>query len=106
MNIFGRIALCGTTSQYNVDNNTSAPTPTSSGISNLSLAVSHRLGLQGFIWSDHSDILNEFNNDMSKWINEGKIKWKETIYEGIDNAPKAFVGLFKGKTHGRTLVKI
>ncbi|AIF82110.1 putative NADP-dependent oxidoreductase [Candidatus Nitrososphaera evergladensis SR1] len=115
MNIFGRIVLCGTTSQYNDNNNTSTTsgnvndpsTPTlSSGPSNLSLAVSHRLRLQGFIWSDHNDILNEFNASMSKWINEGRIKWKESIFEGLENAPKAFVSLFKGESLGRMLVKL
>lgn len=103
MNTFGRIVLCGTTSQYNADPST--PT-SSSGPSNLSLAVSHRLSLKGFIFSDHNDILNEFNVSMSKWINEGRIKWKENIFEGLENAPKAFVSLFKGETLGRTLVKI
>jgi NADPH-dependent curcumin reductase CurA len=119
MNIFGRIALCGTTSQYNkndnnpttsnsiINNNNSSTSPTSSaGPSNLSLAVSHRLKLQGFIWSDHSDIINEFNASMSKWIAEGKIKWKENIFERLENAPKAFVSLFKGESIGRTLVKL
>ena len=43
---------------------------------------------------------------MSKWISEGRIKLKETIYEGIENAPKAFVDLFKGENLGRTIVKI
>jgi NADPH-dependent curcumin reductase CurA len=103
MNTFGRIVLCGTTSQYNADPST--PT-SSSGPSNLSLAVSHRLSLKGFIFSDHNDILNEFNASMSKWINEGRIKWKENIFEGLENAPKAFVNLFKGESLGRTLVKI
>jgi NADPH-dependent curcumin reductase CurA len=117
MNIFGRIEVCGTTSQYNKndsDNSTTSnsmndhsTTPiSSSGPSNLSLAVSHRLKLQGFIWSDHNDILSEFNASMSKWINEGKIKWKENILEGLENAPKAFVSLFKGESIGRTLVKL
>lgn len=118
MNVFGRIVLCGTTSQYNKDNtsttssniinnNFSTSTPTSSsGPSNLSLAVSHRLSLKGFIWSDHNDILNEFNASMSRWINEGRIKWKENIFQGLENAPKSFVSLFKGESLGRTLVKI
>jgi NADPH-dependent curcumin reductase CurA len=120
MNIFGRIVLCGTTSQYNktdsnsttssnnINNNSSSnsPTTSSSGPSNLSLAVSHRLKLQGFIWSDHNDIINEFNASMSKWINEGKIKWKENIFEGLERAPKAFVSLFKGESIGRTLIKL
>ena len=43
---------------------------------------------------------------MSKWIKEGKIKWKENVFEGLENAPEAFVSLFKGQSLGRTLVKI
>jgi NADPH-dependent curcumin reductase CurA len=117
MNIFGRIALCGTTSQYNKNDNDNSiasnsmndhsnPPTSYSGPSNLSLAVSHRLKLQGFIWSDHTDILTEFNGSMSKWIAEGKIKWKENIFEGLESASKGFVSLFKGESFGRTLVKL
>ena len=115
MNIFGRIALCGTTSQYNdnddassdnQDQNQRVTKSISEGPSNLSLAVSHRLKLQGFIWSDHFDILNEFNTNMSKWIREDKIKLKESIFEGLENAPQAFAGLFRGDTIGRTLVRL
>jgi NADPH-dependent curcumin reductase CurA len=114
MNTFGRIVLCGTTSQYSSNDNSTTSsnihdrsTPmSSSGPSNLSLAISNRLKLQGFIWSDHNDILNEFNASMSNWINEGRMKWKESIFEGLENTPKAFVNLFKGESLGRTLVKI
>ena len=82
MNTIGRIVLCGTTSQYSDNNDSTASvdighntTPTlSPGPSNLSLAVSHRLKLQGLIWSDHNEILNEFNSTMSKWLKEGRIK--------------------------------
>ena len=112
MNTFGRIVLCGATSQYNFindDNNRkhhpyllSAPV----GPSNLNLAISYRLKLQGFLFSDHYNILNEFQSKMSKWIKDDRIKWKETIYEGLENAPKAFIGLFKGWNIGKTLVKI
>ena len=70
------------------------------------MAVSHRLKLQGFIWSDHFDILGEFNANMSKWISEDKIKLKESIFEGLENAPQAFASLFRGDTIGRTLVRL
>src|ERR687891_128406 len=99
MKTFGRIVLCGMVSQYNI---TSTPT----GPYNFFLAVPNRLRLQGFIVRDHYDMLNEFYADMSRWIEEGKIKWRETVFEGIENAPKAFLALFKGENIGKMLVKI
>jgi NADPH-dependent curcumin reductase CurA len=96
---FGRIVLCGMISQYNV-------TVPSVGPSNLFLAVTNRIRLQGFIVRDHYDMLDEFHSSMSKWISEGKIKWKETIVEGLENAPRAFIGLFKGENFGKMLIKI
>jgi NADPH-dependent curcumin reductase CurA len=98
MKTFGRITLCGMISQYNLTSPTGPP--------NLFLAVPNRLNLQGFIVRDHYDMLNEFYADMSKWIGEGKIKWRETVFEGIENAPKAFLALFKGENIGKMLVKI
>src|SRR5215207_7286555 len=99
MKTFGRIVLCGMISQYN----SSSPYP---GPSNLMLAITNRLKLQGFIVRDHYNTINEFHAVMSKWVGEGKIKWKETVSEGIENAPKAFLGLFKGENFGKMLVKI
>ncbi|MPZ06640.1 MAG: zinc-binding dehydrogenase [Nitrososphaeraceae archaeon] len=99
MKTFGRIVLCGMISQYNL-------TSTSTGPSNLFLAVPNRLKLQGFIVRDHYDMLNDFYADMSNWIGEGKIKWRETVIEGIENAPKAFLSLFKGENIGKMLVKV
>jgi NADPH-dependent curcumin reductase CurA len=60
----------------------------------------------GFIVRDHYDMLNEFHCSMIKWINEGKIRWKETIIEGLENAANAFIGLFNGENFGKTLAKI
>jgi NADPH-dependent curcumin reductase CurA len=99
MKTFGRIVLCGMISQYN----TTSPTP---GPSNIFLGIIKRLRLQGFIVRDHYDMTNQFLNDMTKWVKEGKIKWKETIFEGLDNSPKAFIALFNGESFGKTLVKI
>ena len=96
---FGKIVLCGMISQYNVI----SPPP---GPPNLFLAIINRLKLQGFIVRDHYDILDEFHSSMYRWINEGKIKWKETIVEGLDKAPVALIGLFKGENFGKMLVKI
>jgi NADPH-dependent curcumin reductase CurA len=94
MKTFGRIILCGMISQYN------ATCPTH-GPANIFLAITKRLKLQGFIVRDHYDT--------TKWVNEGKIKWKEwkeTVFEGLENAPKAFIALFNDENFGKTLVKI
>ena len=98
MKTFGRIVLCGMISQYNV----AIPY----ALSNLFQVISNRLDLHGFIVRDHYDMLNEFQSSMIKWINEGKIKWKDTIVEGLENAPSAFTGLFNGENFGKMLVKI
>jgi NADPH-dependent curcumin reductase CurA len=99
MKTFGRIVLCGMISEYNA----TSPIP---GPSNIFLAITKRLRLQGFIVRDHYDMTNQFLNDMAKWVQEEKIKWKETIFEGLENAPKAFIALFNGENFGKTVVKI
>jgi len=83
--------------------NTTSPTP---GPSNIFLAITKRLRLQGFVVRDHYDMTNQFLNDMTKWVKEGKIKWKETIFDGFENAPQAFIALFNGENLGKALVKI
>ncbi|MFY9967511.1 MAG: hypothetical protein WBL44_16305 [Nitrososphaeraceae archaeon] len=55
---------------------------------------------------DHYGMLNEFYADMSNWIGEGKIKWRETVFEGTEYAPKAFLSLFNGKNIGKMLLKV
>lgn len=99
MNPFGRIVMCGMISIYNA----TRPPP---GPINLGYAISKQLKLQGFIVMHHMDKLPQFHTDMGKWIAAGKIKVKETIIEGIENAPKAFIGLFKGENFGKMIVKI
>jgi NADPH-dependent curcumin reductase CurA len=99
MNVRGRIALCGMISQYNDS------TP-SSGPRNLRLAVRKRLTLSGFIVSDHVDRQPQFYADMGAWIAEGKIRREETIVDGLERAPEAFLGLFRGENMGKMLVRL
>ncbi|MEJ2164353.1 MAG: NADP-dependent oxidoreductase [Desulfobacterales bacterium] len=99
MNKFGRIVMCGMIAIYNATN----PVP---GPSNLFYVIGKQLTLQGFIVGEHLAKLPQFYADMGKWIAEGKIKWKETIVEGLENAPQAFIGLFKGENFGKMIVKI
>jgi hypothetical protein len=99
MKKFGRIVMCGMIARYN----DTEPVP---GPSKLAYIIGKQLKLQGFIVSDHFDQLAQFYADMGKWIAEGKIKWKETIVEGLENAPRAFIGLFKGENFGKMIVKV
>ena len=98
MKPFGRIAVCGLISQYN--------SQTPAGPANFPFVVMKRLRIEGFIVSDHLDMLPAFFDDMGAWINQGRIKWEETVVEGIEKAPEAFLGLFKGDNLGKMLVKI
>jgi NADPH-dependent curcumin reductase CurA len=98
MNDFGRIALCGMTSVYNATRPPRAPR-------NLVSAIPKRLILRGFIVHDHKDRHPQFLKDMGNWLKEGRIQWKETILQGIESAPRAFLGLFSGENFGKMLVK-
>ncbi|MEO7111171.1 MAG: NADP-dependent oxidoreductase [Polyangiaceae bacterium] len=99
MRQFGRIAVCGMVAQYNA-------TEASPGPSNLSRIVGQRLTLRGFLVGDHIAQQSAFLRDMAQWIEEGKMKWCETIAEGIEKAPEAFVGLFSGEHLGKMLVRV
>ena len=99
MNPFGRIPACGMISQYN--NATPQPGP-----NNLTNIVRQRLTLRGFIISDHLDRRADFLRDMSGWLREGKVKSQETVVQGLENAPRAFIGLLHGENTGKMLVKL
>lgn len=96
---FGRFALCGMISQYNA-------TDLGPGVRGLIMAVGKQLRLEGFIVSSNMDMQEAFIRDMSAWIAQGKVKWRETIEDGIENAPAAFLKLFKGENLGKMLVKL
>ena len=97
-NAFARIPLCGMIAEYNAKERY--------GVKNLIAAVGSRIKLQGFIISDHWEIWPEALGQLAQWVKEGKIKYRETITEGLDSAPKAFIGLFKGENFGKQVVKI
>jgi len=99
VNPFSRIALCGLISQYNLE----TPDP---GPRYLFSMIRNRTLMQGFIISDHLDREPEFIREVAGWLKAGKIKYEETVIEGIENAPKAFLGLFRGENRGKMLVKI
>jgi len=99
MNPQGRLVMCGMISQYNA-------TKPPKGPSNLGHVVAKQLTMQGFLVGNYFNKMGQFQADMGKWITQGRIKWKETVLEGIEKAPEAFIGLFKGENFGKMIVKL
>jgi NADPH-dependent curcumin reductase CurA len=98
MREFGRIVLCGMVSQYNATELPPGPS--------FVPFLTRKLNMRGFIISDHFDRLPDFLRDMGGWLREGKIQHRETVVEGIENAPQAFMGLLQGENLGKMLVKV
>ncbi len=99
MNVFGRIIVCGLISSYN----DTKPKP---GPWNLFNIIGKRLRVQGVLVADHQDMLGDFVRDLSSWVPAGKVQWQETVENGIENAPTAFLKLFSGGNTGKMLVKL
>jgi NADPH-dependent curcumin reductase CurA len=99
MNRHGRVAMCGAISQYN---STEPP----AGPRNMPQIVGKRLTLRGYIVSDHGHLMPDFIREVGTWLSEGRIKYRETVFEGIENAPAAFIGLLRGENTGKMLVKL
>ncbi len=70
------------------------------------LVVTRRLRVQGFIISDHYDRFREFHEQASEWVAAGRLRFRESVVEGIENAPAAFMGLLQGDNVGKMLVKV
>lgn len=99
MNDFGRIAVCGMIATYN----DATPQP---GPPNLAFLIMRRIRMEGFVVADHFGRFGAFLKDLSGWIQEGRVVWRETVREGIDTAPDAFLSLFHGGNVGKMLVKL
>jgi NADPH-dependent curcumin reductase CurA len=95
----GRIVACGSISRYN----DVEPAP---GPRNMFMVVTKRLRLQGYIISDHYDRFPEFLERAREWVRDGRLRYQETVVEGIENAPRAFLGLLRGENVGKMLVKV
>lgn len=99
LNEYGRIPVCGMIADYNAQ----APVP---GPSNLLAINTKKLTMQGFIVMDYFDQFEEFIAQMAQWLQAGKVKSQETVYQGLEQAAEAFIGLFEGKNKGKMLVKL
>ena len=97
MNDFGRIALCGMISGYNGE-----PMP----MAQPRLILTARLKVQGFIVSEHMNLWPDALKELGQRVATGQLKYRETIADGLANAPEAFLGLLKGRNFGKQLVKL
>lgn len=95
----GRIALCGMISMYN--NAEAEPGP-----SNLVNMIGRGVMAQGFIISNYMPLAPRFAMEVAPLLMQGKIKFRESVYDGLDKAPDAFIGLFKGENFGKAVIRV
>ena len=98
LNAFARVPLCGIISQYN------AKEPYT--MRNFASFLINRVKLQGFIVSEHIDLWPQAQKELSQLLADGKLKYRESVSEGLDNAPRAFIGMLNGENFGKQLVKL
>ncbi len=94
-----RMPICGQISMYNLDKPDLGPR-------NWWLLLTRTALARGFLVMDYQSRFEEGMRQMAQWMQEGKMKYRETIVEGLENTPKAFLGLFKGENVGKQLVKV
>jgi NADPH-dependent curcumin reductase CurA len=99
LNVGGHVAMCGAIAQYNSTEATPAPR-------NLMLAIGKQLTLRGFLVGGQRQHRAEFFEKMSGWLADGSVRYDETVVDGLENAPQAFMDLLEGANTGKMLVRI
>ncbi|MBK1784240.1 NADP-dependent oxidoreductase [Prauserella cavernicola] len=99
LNLHGRIVVCGMISQYNA----TAPTPAPR---NLSQIIAKRFTMRGMLVGDHEHLRSEFQSEVAPLVAEGRLKYSETVVDGIRNTPQAFLDLLAGANTGKMLVRL
>ena len=108
LNAGARVPLCGLIASYNQSENQRASPESSDRMGKLMRTLlSKRIKLQGFIISaDYGSRFGEFFSQMSTWVRDGRVKFREDVVDGLENAPKAFIGLLEGRNFGKLLVRV
>lgn len=99
LNRYGRMAVCGMIDLYNLEDAKAGP-------NNLANIVKKSLRIQGFIVSDHWEHYPSYVAQLAEWAEKGQVNWKETVRQGIESTPDAFLGLFKGENIGKMLIQL
>jgi NADPH-dependent curcumin reductase CurA len=102
-NPFARVPVCGLIAQYNMTELPPGPDRVPLLLRNV---LTKRLTIRGFIVTDIAAKFPDFIRDMPQWVGQGRIKYREDIAEGLENAPQTFLGLLKGKNFGKQLVRV
>lgn len=103
LNVAARIPVCGMIAHYN----DTGPPPGPDSLPKVMRGIlTKRLTVQGFIIFDHAHRWDDFHADMSAWIRDGSIKYREDVVEGLENAPAAFQGLLQGRNFGKLIVRV
>jgi NADPH-dependent curcumin reductase CurA len=103
LNDFARVPVCGLVAHYN---DTELPPGPDRSVQLMRHVLAKRLTLHGFIVSDFAELGAEFRRDVFQWLREGRIKYREDIVAGLENAPDAFIGLLRGRNFGKLLVQV
>ncbi len=99
VNPFARFAVCGLISQYNLEKPELAPR-------NERFVLVNRVRIQGFIVSDFYARRDEALRQLAEWVRQGRLKYREDVVDGLENAPAAFIGMLQGKNFGKQLVRL
>jgi len=103
LNVGARVPLCGLIAWYNLEK---LPVGVDHTPALLVTLLRRRLTLQGFIIFDHYARIPAFQNDMSAWLKEGRIRYREQLIEGLENAPQGLMGLLRGENFGKLVVRV
>ena len=99
MNKFGRVPICGMISVYNLEE----PPP---GPRNMAALIARRVTVRGFLVIDHYDLYPRFVEEIAPYVTSGELKYRETVVDGIERMPEAFIGLLQGDNLGKMLVRV
>lgn len=103
LNNFARIPVCGLIANYNM---TELPVGRDHVPELMRAVLSKRLAIQGFIVGDFASQAADFQRDVGGWFREGRLKYREHIIDGLENAPAALIGMLKGENFGKLLIKV
>ena len=105
LNPFARVPVCGLIAQYNMK--PGEPPSGPAAVTDLMRAsLTKRLLIRGFIVYDFAEDADAFHSDMGEWVRSGRIRYREDVVDGIENAPRAFMGLLEGRNFGKLLVRV